>query len=263
MVVALISCDETDTLTRDEEFILAVMVLDTEGQPIEGMSVGRGIELDGFEVSAVSAAYGYMPDGDTLLFSYPNPFSGVAVVRFATAGTREVRLQVSDWQGRTVRTVLNGRLPGGLHSVQWDQLDDSGERTISGVYRFRIDFADTLDPHVYEHSDSIDCTVIDFIDPYWREFGLTDGTGFLSTRDLDLFPSLQGHGAQTAYNEEAVPLGDFFVGDTVTITVSTPSPPEGGLIYRMSCRTVLSDGPNYLEFRFVPDDSTGVFQSRR
>jgi hypothetical protein len=82
---------------------------------------------------------------------------------------------------------------------------------------------------------------------------------FFSIRDLDLFPSLQGHDPQMAYDAFADELGTFSFSDTVTIRVSTPPPAEGGYIYHMSRDIVLVDGPNYLEFYFVPDDSTGVF----
>ena len=255
-------CDETDPLVEDEDFILAVMVLDGGGQPLSGMSVGRRIELEGFDLFGAGPAA--LPlDSDTLMCSYPNPFNGVTSVRFLTVDTREAKLDVIDWRGQEVVTLVHGRLPGGLYSIEWDQKDEAGDRVINGVYSFRLSLSDTLDPHVYEFTDSIDCTVVDFTDPNNREIGVTDQTGFFSTRDLDLFPSLQGHGSQTAYNPIAEPIADFSISDTVTIAVSTPQPAEGGWIYHMSRRAVLVDGPNYLEFLFVPDDSTGVFMESR
>jgi hypothetical protein len=192
--------------------------------------------------------------------SYPNPFNGVPTVRFFAEDSREARLEVCDWRGREIRTLIHGRIMGGSWHVQWDQKDEAGDRVISGVYSFRLAMTDTLDQPVHEFLDSIDCTVIDFIDPNWREMGVTDGTGFFSTRDLDLFPSLQGHGPQTAYGPDpGDPQGTFSISDTLEVVVSTPPPAEGGWIYHMSRRVVLVDGPNYLEFHFVPDDSTGVF----
>lgn len=254
-------CDETDPLTQDEEFILSVMVLDTEGRPLEGMSVGREIELEGFDVYGGTRAAGAPAAApDSLLLSYPNPFDGVAVVRFSAAGTRDARLRVSDWRGRPVDTLFEGRVMAGLYSISWDQEDGQGQRVISGVYRFVLSMTDTLEQHLYEFCDSIECTVMDLLDPNRSGFGVTDGTGFLSTRDLDLFPSLQGHAPQTIYDPAGEPLGTFSISDTVTIRVSTPAPAEGGWIYHMNRRTVLSDGPNYLEFHFLPDDSTGVFR---
>ena len=255
------SCsDDTYWPDVEEEFILTVMVYDTEGRTLEGMSVGRGIELEGFDIygSPVKTA-AHTTEPDSLLFSYPNPFDGVNTVRYFAEDAREVRLSVKDWRGREVRTLQQGRIMGGSWNIQWDQNDDGGIRVISGVYTICLSLADTLDPHLYEFSDSVDCTVIDWLDPNWEKIGVTDRTGYFSTQDLDLFPSLQGHGLQTAYSPGADPVGSFSISDTVTVTVSTLPPPEGGWIYRMSRRVVLVDGPNYLEFHFVPDDSTGVF----
>ena len=260
LLVTLGACDETDPLVPDEEFILAVMVYDAGGRPLEGMSVGRGIELEGFDIyGSPRDRVALIESPDSLLFSYPNPFSGVNTTLYIADDVREVTLRVRDWRGREVRTLQQGRITGGSYSIDWDQLDEGGIRVISGVYTICLSLADTLSPHGYEFADSLECTVIDWLDPNWREMGVTDQTGFFSTRDLDFFPSLQGHGLQTTYNEAGDPLGSFSIGDTVTVTVSTPPPPEGGWIYHMSRRAVLVDGPNYLEFRFVPDDSTGVF----
>jgi hypothetical protein len=255
---ALCGCDETDPLAQDEEFILAVMVLDAEGRPLEGMSVGREIELEGFDVfgGSMRAREETRTDADSMMFSYPNPFDGVATVRFTAAGAREAALRVTDWRGREIDRILEGRLNGGQYSVSWDQRDSQGLRVIEGVYRFVLSMTDTLEQHLYSFSDSIECTVVDFLDPYRAAFGVTDITGFLSTRDLDLFPSLQGHAPQTIYDPLGDPGGRFSISDTVTIRVSTPAPAGGGWIYHMSRRVILSDGPNYLEFHFLPDDST-------
>jgi hypothetical protein len=252
LAVMSAGCDETDPLEPDEDFILSVMVLDPGGRPLSGMSVGRIIDLEGFDLLGSSMA-------DSLMYSYPNPFSGVTTLKYSADDTREVRLSVIDWRGREVRTLQHGRISGGLYSISWDQRDASDVRVTNGVYRFCLSLADTLDPHVYEFADSTDCMVIDPTDPNNREIGLTNSTGFFSTRDLDLFPPLQGHGTQTAYNEMADPAGDFSISDTLTVIVSTPAPAEGGWVYHMSRRVVLVDGPNYLEFYFVPDDSSGVF----
>ncbi len=48
MLIAIIltGCDDTTTPEKDEDFILAVMVLDTGGQPKAGMTVGRLNSLD-------------------------------------------------------------------------------------------------------------------------------------------------------------------------------------------------------------------------
>ncbi len=260
--VMLVACDDTTYPEKDKDFILAVMVLDTGGQPKTGMCVARLNDLEGISPVIMSGA---IPDPvDTLLFSWPNPFFGSTTVDYSTVDIRDVLLEVLDWRGRQVRTVVNGRNPAGFHSVIWDGMSTIGIQAMNGVYTLRLTLTDTLDVPEYSWEGHTLATVFDLRDNYRNNgMGSTDATGFFSTRNLDFFPSLQGHGDQDAYNEAREYTGTFSFSDTVTIRVSTPPPAEGGWIYHMSREIVLIDGPNYLEFTFVPDDSTGVFLEDR
>ena len=262
MVIAalLAGCDDTDPLVPDEDFILSIMVMDTDGQPEPGMTVARLNSLEGI----VPSLAGEAQTADTVSSSYPNPFYGSTTVEYSIDDTREVLLEVLDWTGGLVRTVVDGRQNAGSYSVQWDQKDGSGSAVINGVYFFKLTLSDTLDVHEMQHSEMIGCTVFDLMERYRHNgMGVSDPTGFFSTRDLDLFPSIQGHDPQSARNAVGVETGTFSFSDTVTIRVSTPPPPADGWIYHMSRDIVLVDGPNYLEFHFVPDDSTGVFLEGR
>jgi len=262
LLLVLGGCDDTDPLVPDEDFILSIMVLDTDGQPESGMTVARLNSLEGIVPSMSVRA---VPEAaDTVSSPYPNPFYGSTNIDYSTGDTREVLLEVLDWRGDHIRTIVDGRQSAGSHSIQWDQRDEGGDLVINGVYFLKMTLSDTLDVHEMQHSEVIGCTVFDLMDPYRHDgMGRTDATGFFSTRDLDLFPSLQGHDPQPARNEVGVETGTFSFGETVTIRVSTPSPPAGGWIYHMSLDIVLVDGPNYIEFHFVPDDSTGVFVEDR
>lgn len=254
--VVLIACDDTAYPEKDEDFILAVMVLDTGGQPKAGMTVARLNDLEGFDVYR---APGLLSPADSMAFPYPNPFFGSTTIKFSNRAVSNVLLEVSDWRGRHVRKLMEHRIDAGFYSVVWNQFDDGGLQVMNGVYTIRLTLTDTLDVPEYEWSGLVECTVFDLRDTYRYQIDTTDMTGFFSTRDLDLFPSLQGHGVQDAYNEVAELLGTFSFSDTVSIRVSTPPPAEGGWVYHMSRDIVLVDGPNYLEFTFVPDDSSGVF----
>jgi hypothetical protein len=256
LIIPSSGCDDATSPEKDEDFILAVMVIDTGGQPMVGMSVARLNSLEGITPAISAPVPAVVADG--LGISYPNPFFGATTIEYSIAETRALLLEVFDWRDMYLRTVLDGRQAAGFYSEQWDGMSSTGERMINGVYALRLTLTDTLDVPEYEFSDVIDCTVFDLRDPYRREMGLTDATGFFSIRDLDLFPSLQGHPPQNAYDEVKDYLGTFSFSDTVTIRVSTPPPSEGGYIYHMSRRVVLIDGPNYLEFHFVPDDSSAV-----
>ena len=76
-----------------------------------------------------------------LLASSPNPFAAATDVRFALAGSAEVRLAVFDAQGRVVRRLLSGQRNAGLHVVRWDGRDDAGRPVAGGLYFTRLDIA--------------------------------------------------------------------------------------------------------------------------
>lgn len=255
LIAALLAgCEDTDPLVPDEDFILSVMVLDAGGQPEAGMTVARLNSLEG--IVPVMSAGAILDPVDTLVFSFPNPWYGSVTVDYSTTDIRKALLEVTDWRGGPVMTPFEGLVPAGYHSLTWWD----GVPTINGVYTVSLTLTDTLDVPEYSWEGQIKSTMFDLGETYRHEgIGTTDATGFFSTRDLDYFPSLQGHGIQDQYNEGRELIGTFSFSDTVTIRVSTPPPPAGGWIYHMSRDIVLVDGPNYLEFHFVPDDSTGVF----
>ncbi len=82
-----------------------------------------------------------VPDLETrILFeNHPNPFYGITRVRFQLTREGPVRLGVYDLTGRVVRSLIQGIRPAGIHDIDWDGADDSGQRVDSGVYLFRLD----------------------------------------------------------------------------------------------------------------------------
>jgi flagellar hook assembly protein FlgD len=49
-----------------------------------------------------------------------------------------VRLQVTDVNGRTVRTLVDGGVPAGRHYIGWDGRDERGREVASGVYFYNV-----------------------------------------------------------------------------------------------------------------------------
>ncbi len=46
----------------------------------------------------------------------------------------DVSLDVYNVQGRKVRTLVNGALPGGTHTIRWNGRDDAGNTVADGMY---------------------------------------------------------------------------------------------------------------------------------
>ncbi len=109
--------DVTLTVTAHNLYPMQVMVptgVGTEG----GSSAG----IPGFHLGTVS----------------PNPVTSAATIGFSTVSGGSVSLQVFDLSGRVVRTLHQGDLPGGTHSVVWDGADSRGSMVPGGVYFYRL-----------------------------------------------------------------------------------------------------------------------------
>jgi len=69
--------------------------------------------------------------------NYPNPFNATTRIDFRTEGG-EVNLAVYDITGSLVKTLVDGSLEAGLHSIVWNGKDNSGSEVSSGIYFYRL-----------------------------------------------------------------------------------------------------------------------------
>ena len=72
------------------------------------------------------------------LSCYPNPCNPAATISFSLASAQHANLAIYDARGRLVRTLVDGTLAGGPHSIIWNGTNESGTRVASGVYFYRI-----------------------------------------------------------------------------------------------------------------------------
>lgn len=100
-------------------------------------STAGKIEVDGVDAPS-------LPSSFWLNQNYPNPFNPTTLIEFSIApgeggaGMREVTLDVYNVLGQKVRSLLNGAMSVGQHSVEWDATSQSGERVASGIYLYRL-----------------------------------------------------------------------------------------------------------------------------
>jgi hypothetical protein len=76
--------------------------------------------------------------GLSLRIAGANPFSGAVRMQLRLPLRAPARVAVFDATGRLVRTLLDGPLDAGAHSVTWDGRDTAGEGVASGVYFLRM-----------------------------------------------------------------------------------------------------------------------------
>ena len=69
---------------------------------------------------------------------HPNPFNPTTTFGIAIPQTEHVRLLVFDLCGRLVRILVDEIRPAGIYELQWNGMDDSGQRVASGIYVCRM-----------------------------------------------------------------------------------------------------------------------------
>jgi glycosidase len=79
-----------------------------------------------------------LPRSSALLTNFPNPFNSTTTIPYKLSGRGEVRLDVLDVRGRTIRTLVHGLREAGRHVVFWDGLTDGRIPAPSGVYICRL-----------------------------------------------------------------------------------------------------------------------------
>jgi hypothetical protein len=75
----------------------------------------------------------------------PNPFSPVTTIRYTTAGSAPVRVDIFDTTGRLVRTLLNGTQTAGEHQVRWFGDDEAGHHVPAGTYFYTVRVGDSIE----------------------------------------------------------------------------------------------------------------------
>jgi FlgD Ig-like domain/Fibronectin type III domain len=83
-----------------------------------------------------------MPADFVLSQNYPNPFNPTTIINFALPKNSFVALKVYDMLGREVKTLMNSEMSAGVHSVNWNADNNSGQKVTSGVYIYRISAGD-------------------------------------------------------------------------------------------------------------------------
>jgi len=79
-----------------------------------------------------------LPDGNSLLSNYPNPFSSQTNVLFELKKAAHVLIEIYSIGGQKVRQLVNGELIGGKHSVRWNALNDANLSVQAGTYICRM-----------------------------------------------------------------------------------------------------------------------------
>jgi hypothetical protein len=67
-----------------------------------------------------------------------NPVVGHSAVRFSLPKAANVTLRVYSTSGALVRTLVNGQMPAGANTVNWNLQDNAGKQVGNGLYLYEL-----------------------------------------------------------------------------------------------------------------------------
>jgi photosystem II stability/assembly factor-like uncharacterized protein len=79
-----------------------------------------------------------MPDGFQLAQNYPNPFNPTTTISYTLPARQTVSLVIYNLKGEVVKTLVDGPMTEGSHSVKWDATNEFGQKVTSGIYIYLL-----------------------------------------------------------------------------------------------------------------------------
>jgi hypothetical protein len=79
-----------------------------------------------------------LPGSFTLSQNYPNPFNPTTTIDFSIQASQHVNLTIYNIIGQHVKTLVDGVMSAGAHTVEWNATDDRGQGVATGIYLYRL-----------------------------------------------------------------------------------------------------------------------------
>jgi hypothetical protein len=131
--------EEKDGFTEGNELELRLWDRET-GKEVKVETEVRAGYSDVFERQGTTMLRTKIP-GEVISWlgdAYPNPSRDRTTFTFGLARENRVRLEVIDVVGNVVKIVVDETMPGGLHTVEWDNTTATGNKVRKGMYLYRL-----------------------------------------------------------------------------------------------------------------------------
>jgi len=76
--------------------------------------------------------------------NYPNPFNQRTEISFQLPGECKVDLRIYNLKGQLVKTIVDGKMNRGAHTVFWDGTDNGAREVASGIYFYKLKASDQV-----------------------------------------------------------------------------------------------------------------------
>lgn len=83
---------------------------------------------------------------DKNVYNYPNPCSDITTIRFSLDKSTEVKIIITDTSGNVVwhRILSSAETRAGINNVEWNLVNDSGNKISNGVYILKVISGDVV-----------------------------------------------------------------------------------------------------------------------
>jgi 1,4-alpha-glucan branching enzyme len=78
-------------------------------------------------------------------FVYPNPSSGSFTIQYTLDTPLQVNITVSDLFGKTITGLFEGKAGSGVHTIDWNGLDQNGQKVSPGLYLYKFEAGDHVE----------------------------------------------------------------------------------------------------------------------
>ena len=128
-ILLMIGCGD-DSVRPSREYVgLHGVVVDADGLPLPDVAIGV---IYTFPEAVVQ---------NSVIVVRP-PAKPATMIGFELPEPGEVSIQIFDYAGDWVITLVNSELQAGRYQFIWDGRDDAGNRVASGMYYYHLQFGD-------------------------------------------------------------------------------------------------------------------------
>ncbi|MEA1981355.1 MAG: M6 family metalloprotease domain-containing protein, partial [candidate division Zixibacteria bacterium] len=86
-----------------------------------------------------------LPSEFVLEQNYPNPFNPKTSINFTLNRNAYATLNVYNILGEKVKTIIDDNLIAGEFNIEWDAIDDNGNKLSSGIYLYRLKVGEQIE----------------------------------------------------------------------------------------------------------------------
>ncbi|MCP4710931.1 MAG: T9SS type A sorting domain-containing protein, partial [Planctomycetes bacterium] len=85
----------------------------------------------------------HVNSGDVSVFhilyqNYPNPFRNLTTISFSIKSDGPVSLSIYNMAGQKIKILIAAEMPRGIHTADWNGLDENQRTVNNGVYFYRL-----------------------------------------------------------------------------------------------------------------------------